>query len=225
MRFAFPILIALAFVLGCFRNDHWSSALCTDEAKALSKMIDSMGGSCTSRFDVASFCGNIQAVAKSVTNEQERAELADRYCRELLGIDLLGPLGGESPMEIRDRCDVVKKFAYYSPATLEGLGMSRFQLLQFAVAMCTHLREEGERVRKAVAGRENAKPNSPSGGCSVPWSRCPKMVDDVRQQWIWQHIDMPKCRFESIFNTVPPTEKERVLREIEAEIGRKPNLF
>lgn len=222
----FFVTIAVCFLMsGCSKKDGRHVELRSDEAVEASRLIKSLGGSCTARFDVASFCGRLQAVSSNVTSELERVELSDRYCRALLDLDMLGPVDSRNPMEIRGRCTVAKDFLAYSSDTLSELGVSRFEILKFAVAMCAHLREESVRVREDVAKREDAKPSSTWGGWYVPWSRCPKMVDDVRQQWIWQYIDMPKCQFESIFNNVPKAEKERLLDQIVAEIGRMPNLF
>lgn len=225
MRFVFLTLLFCALAVGCSRKTECHVELRTDEAKETSKLIKSLGGACTTKFDVASFSVSLQSVAAKVTNGQERAELADQYCRELLSMDLLGPADCKDPMEIRGRCDIVKNFTYFSTGTLEGLGMSRSQILRFAVLMCTHLREESKRVGKAVAKREDSKPKSQWGGRYVPWSKCPKMIDDARQSWIWQHIDMPKEMFEHITKDMPPVERERLLKDIADEIGRKPNLF
>lgn len=219
------VLAFFALLLGCSEKAMCHLELRTDEAKEVSGLIKSLGGSCTTRFDVASFSASLQAVVVKVTNEQERAELADQYCHELLSLDMMGPLDGKDPMEIRGRCDVVKKFTYFSTGTLEGLGMSRSQILRFAVAMCAHLREESKRVGKAVAKLEDRTPKSPWGGWYVPWSKCPKMIDDARQCWIWQHIDMPKGMFEYITKDLSPNERKGLLEDIEEEIGRKPNFF
>ena len=224
MRYFFAIVVG-SMMLGCTERNNQHVELRSGEAAEASRLIKSLGGACTTRFDVASFCGRLHTASANVTSKLERAELADQYCRALLDLDLLGSADNQDPLEVRGRCTVAKDFLAYSSETLSELGLSRFEILEFAAEMCAHLREESKRVEKAVAKRVGQKLKSPRDGWCVPWSKCPKMVDDVRRQWIWQYIDMPKCQFESIFKNVPPAEKERLLDKIEAEIGRKPNLF
>ena len=225
MRFLVFFLAISILLTGCSRKDDQLMVLGSDEAKTASKLIMSLDASCKSRADVASFSGRLRMVVSKVTNDMERAGLANQYCRELLSLDLLGSPGNQDPMAIIGRCDIVKDFLYYSSDTLKDLGMRRFKVLEFAVAMCAHLREERQRMLKAVAKREGSTPKSVKDGWYIPLSKCPKKVDDVRQQWIWQYIDMPKEVFLHVFEDVSSAEKERLLKTIENEIGRRPRIF
>ena len=91
MRYFFAIVVG-SMMLGCTERNNQHVELRSGEAADASRLIKSLGGACTTRFEVASFCGRLHTASAKVTSKLERAEHADQYCRALLTSTCLGLL-------------------------------------------------------------------------------------------------------------------------------------
>lgn len=151
-------------------------------------------------------------------NGAPREELLARYRNALINVDLVGQDAAVGIEDVEKRCRRMKDSVAALGENMRTLRAGQAMCADLALDLCARLE-----VQANILSDQTAR--NVSGTTVDTVGACIKMIRDLRQQCIWQYVDLPKSLYDRCYGKMTGMDRERMFEKSRRVIGREPKAF